>query len=256
MYDTLKALAAQLLMPMPLMLAGVVAGLVLRGVGRRRLGNALGIGAVGLLVLASWAPVADRLLEPLEQRYPAMVMPLATPAEAIVVLGGGWHPATEWPVTAQLSESSLPRLVEGLRLWHAQPEALLIVSGGNSEPSLPGVAVGYARAAKALGVPDASLAVLDSARNTGEEARAVRDRLGEGASIVLVTSASHMPRAKRHFEAAGLYPQPAPTHFLTGRHSGGWRYWLPGAEHLAKTERALYEWLGRLAVRWEHDSPS
>ncbi|PXX97641.1 envelope biogenesis factor ElyC [Halomonas sp. LBP4] len=252
MYDALKGLAAELLMPLPMMVVAVVVGISLRQFGLRRLGNALCIAAVSLLMLASWAPVADRLLGPLERRYPAMLVPPDAPVESIVVLGGGWQPEPEWPVTAQLSETSLPRLMEGLRLWHARPEALLIVSGGSSQAWLPGMAVGYARAAQALGVPEASLVVLDSARDTGEEARAVRDRLGEGASIVLVTSASHMPRAKRHFEAAGLRPLPAPTHYLTGRQSSGWRYWLPGAEHLAKTERALYEWLGRLVVKWEH----
>lgn len=252
MYEALKGLAAELLMPLPMMVVAVVVGLALRQFGRRRLGNALCIAAVALLVLASWGPVADRLLEPLEQRYPAMVEPPDTPVEAIVVLGGGWQPEPQWPVTVQLSESSLSRLMEGLRLWHARPEALLIVSGGSSHASVPGVAVGYARAAQALGVPEASLVVLDSPANTGEEALAVRDRLGEGARIVLVTSASHMPRAKLHFETVGLQPLPAPTHYLTGRQSSGWRYWLPGAEHLVKTERALYEWLGRLAVQWEH----
>lgn len=256
MYETLKGLAAQVLMPLPMMMVAVVVGLALRQFGLRRLGGGLCVMAVGLLVLVSWAPVADRLLEPLEQRYPAMLKPPDAPVEAIVVLGGGWQPAPEWPVTAQLSETSLPRLMEGLRLWHAQPEALLIVSGGSSEPSEPGVAEGYARAAQALGVPDASLVVLDTTLDTGDEARAIVDRLGEGGRIVLVTSASHMPRAKRHFEAVGLRPLPAPTHYLTGRQSRGWRYWLPGAEHLAKTERALYEWLGRLAVQWEHETPS
>ena len=68
-----------------------------------------------------------------------------------------------------------------------------------------------------------------------------------------VTSASHMRRAVRHFERAGLQPIPAPTGFKTG----GDRlntpsYWLPSAGNLRKTERAVYETLGLWALEWDH----
>jgi len=68
-----------------------------------------------------------------------------------------------------------------------------------------------------------------------------------------VTSASHMRRAVRHFERAGLQPIPAPTGFKTG----GDRlntpsYWLPSAGNLRKTERAVHETLGLLALELDH----
>ncbi|WP_237251727.1 ElyC/SanA/YdcF family protein [Thioalkalivibrio nitratireducens] len=79
------------------------------------------------------------------------------------------------------------------------------------------MAQGYAQAAQALGVPAERLAVLDTPTDTAQEAYAVREFLGTEARFVLVTSASYMPRAVRHFERVGLAPIASPTHYLTGR---------------------------------------
>jgi len=102
------------------------------------------------------------------------------------------------------------------------------------------------------GVPNDRLVVLDTPTDTGQESRAVRKALGEGAALVLVTSASHMPRAMAHFRAAGLAPVAAPTHYLAGNDStDDLSYWVPSAKNFRKTERALYETMGRLALRFE-----
>jgi uncharacterized SAM-binding protein YcdF (DUF218 family) len=67
--------------------------------------------------------------------------------------------------------------------------------------------------------------------------------------ILLVTSALHMERARREFEIQGLEVIPA----VTDREAGEpppipWRY-LPDAESLAASARALKEWVGQLVVR-------
>jgi len=66
----------------------------------------------------------------------------------------------------------------------------------------------------------------------------VRELLGTEARSLLVTSASHMRRAVRHFERVGLEPIPAPTGFKTGsarvRTLG---YWVPSAGNPRKTQR-------------------
>jgi uncharacterized SAM-binding protein YcdF (DUF218 family) len=62
-----------------------------------------------------------------------------------------------------------------------------------------------------------------------------------------------MARAMRDFETAGLAPIAAPTHFRTGRReTERLQYWIPSADQLRKTERAVYEYLGLLALRWDH----
>jgi uncharacterized SAM-binding protein YcdF (DUF218 family) len=142
--------------------------------------------------------------------------------------------------------------MEGLRLLEALPEARLVVSGASRDADRTPVALGYAEAARALGVNPARIVVLDTPVDTAREAYAVREALGAGARFLLVTSASHMPRSVRHFERVGLKPIPAPTHFRTGGGADRLSYWVPSAGNLGKTERAVYEYLGLLALEWDH----
>jgi uncharacterized SAM-binding protein YcdF (DUF218 family) len=227
-------------------------GWLVRKLGCYRLGDNLMIMAIILLLLAAWAPVADNLLKPLESKYAAL---LAWPEDrdivAVVVLGGGWRPNQPWSITGRLSESSGLRLMEGIRLWQQRPDVPLLVSG-NGADSETTMAYGYAEAAESLGVPAERIVKLVSPKNTAEEAKAVQALLGRGAQVLLVTSASHMPRAMRYFELEGLAPVAAPTHYLSTQIEGfGLAYWVPSAQELRKTERAIYEVLGLLAIQWE-----
>ena len=253
MYDLIKTLAAQLLMPLPVSLGLIAMGLGFLWAGWRWLGYAAtGLG-MAVLLLSSSGPVADRLLLPLESRYPAQVNPVEDPPlEAVVVLGGGWRPNAPWSSVGRLNEGSAIRLMEGVRLWRQRPNLPLVVTGASRDPRVAPVAQGYAHAAIELGVPVRRLHVLDLPTDTGHEAQAVAEHLGEGARVLLVTSASHMPRAMRHFQLAGLAPVAAPTHFLVDvDQTRSLSHWVPSASHLRKSERAVYEALGMVGARFE-----
>lgn len=249
LYGSLKSLVAALVMPIPITLGLALGGWLLLRWGRRRAGRLVLIGAALLLLLMSWRPVAERLLAPLENRYPALIDARGLDhVTAVVVLGGGWQPNPERPITSQLNHSSAIRLFEGLRLLRALPQARLIVSGGSRSADRPPVAQGYAQAARELGVPAERILRLDTPLDTAQEADAVRAALGTGQRFVLVTSAAHMPRAMRHFQRVGFDPIPAPTEHLTGRsHRDRLTSWLPSSGNLDKTERAWHEYLGLLA---------
>ncbi|TLF48570.1 hypothetical protein FEI13_12660 [Halomonas urmiana] len=253
MYDLLKTLVAQLAMPLPVTLILLALGWLLAWRGARRLG--LGAAALGLvlLFLASWAPVADRLLAPLEARYPALqALPEDPPLAGIVVLGGGWVSDVPWTSTGKLGDSSAIRLMEGVRLWRQRPELPLVVPSSRIDADGAEQEQVYAQAALELGDVEERLIIMERASDTGREARAVREALGEGARVVMVTSASHMPRAMQHFRRAGLEPLAAPTHYLAGRtRPDRFSYWVPSATQLHKTERAVYERLGQLVVSFE-----
>ncbi|NCC30495.1 MAG: hypothetical protein EOM24_00555 [Chloroflexia bacterium] len=282
----LKPLVGALLMPLPLFLGLTLLGLVLLAVDRRRWGWRLVMVAWLGLALAAWRPVADGLLGALENRYPALTGPRTlvqdprgpvavdqgsvlsgephpdagrAPARiaAIVVLGGGWWPNDQWPSGSQLSDSSAQRLLEGVRLARALPEAQLIVSGASRSGDILPVAWGYAQAARELGIAPERIQMLDTPVDTAQEARAVQAALSGsspvGSPLILVTSAAHMPRAMLHFQAEGLDPTPAPTQHKAGRTTGRrLADWLPFAGNLRKTEAAWHEYLGLLAWRLDH----
>lgn len=70
-----------------------------------------------------------------------------------------------------------------------------------------------ARVAQSLGVPRSDIITLDKPKDTEEEAAAVKQAIGD-APFLLVTSASHLPRAMIFFQHAGLNPLPAPANQL------------------------------------------
>ncbi|NIC04395.1 ElyC/SanA/YdcF family protein [Billgrantia bachuensis] len=254
MFSNLKELIAFYVMPLPLFFCLLVLAALLFLSGRRRVGCGLGTLATVMLLLAACSPLADRLLEPLESRYPPLQLSGDEPwVETIVVLGGGWQPGRGGSSLSRLNESSLYRLTEGLKLRQDFPQARLVVSGGSRLEGMPPVASAYAQAASELGVATEGLVVVDWPTDTASEARAVRDLLDQGSRLLLVTSASHMPRAMAHFRAVGLDPVAAPTHRLVNPGvSWNLAYWLPTSQALSKTERALHEYMGLVALTWEH----
>jgi len=111
------------------------------------------------------------------------------------------------PKTAQISASSLYRLVEGIRLYRQLPGSKLVIAGGViPDPATKGRAVGDV--ARQIGVPLRDTIIEERPSDTLEEARALQGLLG-GASFVPVSSAAHMTRAVRIFEQFGMHPVPA-----------------------------------------------
>jgi uncharacterized SAM-binding protein YcdF (DUF218 family) len=191
--------------------------------------------------------VGNALLGPLEHRYPPLHPDPPPPAAAyVVVLGGGYAPHDGVPVTAALNADSLARIVEGVRLALRLNDARLIVSGG-APAGQSASARGYAEMARALGIPPASLVLVDTPLDTRAEARSVAAVVG-ATPFILVTSAYHMPRAMLEMQRAGLAPIAAPTgQLVESQNATDPRAWLPTSGGLREVERALHEYVG-LAV--------
>ena len=249
MFEMTK-IAGALLMPLTLVFLAAAGGLALLFTRRWRWGRGLLIGALAALFFFSWTPTARLLIAPLESHYPPLLEPAALDEEIgyVVVLGGGHRADPSLPVTAQLNPSATIRMLEGVRIHRALPESTLIFSGGSVFQPVANAEV-MRRVAEAVGVDTSRVVLHDTPRNTVEEARAVQRRVeaAGGGRVVLVTSASHMPRAVALFRGQGLDPIPAPTQHRVRESAGeGFLFggWRPSANALRISELAWHEYLG------------
>jgi uncharacterized SAM-binding protein YcdF (DUF218 family) len=236
------------LLPLPISLIAVCAGLLFRLAGRPRVARALIGAGVTFAVAVTLGPIANALLRPLETRYPAVLDASALPSAPhyVAVLGSGYSPRDGLPVTAALDAIAVVRLAEGVRLFRQLPGAQLIVSGGPQRGEPP-VAGGYALAAAALGVPRAAMILIDQPLDTGAEIRAIHARIGD-AAVLVVSSAAHMPRVMALCRREGLRAIAAPTGNLTDPTGQVISWSLPSGRSLRKSETALHEYLGLLAL--------
>ncbi len=238
----IKSMVGLFTNPLLVALAVAAAGWIAWTRDRRRLAMGLFLGATLVVYVCALGLVGSLLLLPLERQYPPLPDGGLPQVGYVVVLGSGYQPRDQIPITAALDREGLMRIVEGVRLIRRLADARLIVSGGAVTGRHPS-AQGYAQLAQALGIGDQSLIVLDRAIDTSLEARDVA-AVVRSAPFLLVTSAWHMPRAVRLMRRAGTHPIPAPT----GQDRLNWYEWLPSAGGLAKTEVALHEYLGLTAV--------
>lgn len=244
MFFTLKKVIGGLMLPLPLLLLVMAAGLLLLWFSRwQKSGKILISLSWLLLLLLSLQPIADRLLLPLEQHYPTWNG--SEQVDYIVVLGGGYTYNPAWAPGSNLINNSLPRVAEGVRQWHRYPQAKLIFTGGAANNNPRSSASVAAEVAESLGVPRDAMIILDQPRDTRAEAQAVKQAIGHH-PFLLVTSANHLPRAMRFFQQAGMNPVAASANQLAITSPlNGWERALPSPIWLSHSERAIYETLGQ-----------
>lgn len=245
MLFALKKVAGGLLLPLPLLLIIMASGLLLLWFSRwQKTGKIILSSAWLLLLLISLQPVADSLLAPVENRYATWAD--RQKVDYVVVLGGGYTWDPEWAPGSNMIGNSLPRLVEGVRLWRENPGSKMIFTGAAAQHNPVSSAEVSSRVAQSLGVPVSDIITLNKPRDTRQEAAEVASITGDR-PFLLVTSASHLPRAMIFFIQQGLHPLPAPANQLAiVSPLNFWEKAIPSAMWLSHSERAIYESLGRL----------
>jgi uncharacterized SAM-binding protein YcdF (DUF218 family) len=247
-----KQIFSRLLFPVPFCLEVLLIGLLLLWFTRKqKTGKAVVAFAGALLFLFSSPFFSTLLLTPLERRYPPLFITPGAPiavglrdVKFIVVLGGGFVPDASRPVELQLDDASIARLVEGVRVSKLLSCCKLIVSGGPEPDGAPLMAQAMAQLAQELGVNREDIMLDGQSRDTEEEARHISPVVGKQ-PFILVTEASHMPRALALFRKQGTDPIADPTDFRAG--DGGALVpdrIFPSAKVLLGSERAVYEYLG------------
>ena len=189
--------------------------------------------ALAWIWVASTPVLALRLREGL-----ATVATPATPhADAIVVLGGGKLPVSDWSRTTT-------RAGRGLTLWRDGFAPLLLVSGSDQADDL-------ARGFTLSGVPGADLRVENSSVNTHENARNSASILRASglSAVLLVTSAIHMRRAAGCFRHEGITVSPVPADDGHAKLAVA-PAWVPRRDALTLTARCLREYLALMVYHW------
>jgi uncharacterized SAM-binding protein YcdF (DUF218 family) len=198
-------------------------------------------------------PLGDLLLKPIEQTYPAE--PPLENVDGIIILGGSEDArgSAYWG-QVQLNEGG-ERYTAALTLARRFPRARLVFTGGSGAlRDVAGTEVSEADVAErlftSLGIAPERLLVEGRSRNTSENARLslALASPAPGETWVLVTSAFHMPRAVRSFEAAGWTGVvPWPVDYRTFAFSDGIGWEL--SRNLRVLGIALREQAGQLAYR-------
>lgn len=214
---------------------------------RRRKGMALVAVALVAGAAAAIVPVAALPLVPLEDRFPVLQTP-PDKVDGIILLGGAVDPERTAEYNQVALNQSAARVTETLRLARRYPAARIVLSGGlgglRREPITEAAAT--ARLLIDLGVAQNRLVIEDRSRTTRENAefskRIVNPKPGE--IWVLVTSASHMPRAVGCFRRVGWPVVPDPVDFEAPK-----QLHISLADGLAIVSKAEHEWLGLVAYR-------
>jgi len=204
--------------------------------------------AIVILLISAFPPFSDTVMTALENDYPPYVKNNNS-IDYIVVLGCGHNTNAELPVTSQLANCSLQRMVEALRVYQLHPEARIITSGyGGHNPISNAETV--KQSLVMLGVPAQKIITENFPKDTEEEAELIAPRV-QGTNVVLVTNADHMPRSIKYFQAQGIKPMAAPTGYWVKNpdSSKSWTHYTPSSKKLNQSTIAWYETLG-LIVQW------
>ncbi|MDD5586786.1 MAG: YdcF family protein [Alphaproteobacteria bacterium] len=213
----------------------------------QRFGRRMCFALAVLLIIIAVIPVGHWALLPLENRY-SFEKP--DHVDGIVLLAGDEDPwLTQVHHQATLG-SSARRIMYFASLAREYPGATLVYSGGHSV-----LASSYATtngdvarlALKEVGIPSDRVVFEIKSRNTYENATftAALVKPKPGQNWLLVTSASHMPRALMTFRKAGWTISPAPTDYRTAKEAKLY-FDFHALRHLRELDTAIYEYSGFL----------
>ena len=222
---------------------------------KKKIAPYLVIYAILWLFIVSISPVPEWLTTRWESRYPVLeAVPdslLKKESVHILILGGSHSSSPGLPVTTRLSPVTLGRLAEGIRLHRQVPDSRLVCSGYAGKNRLT-QAEALAQAAVLLGVSPSDTLMVKTPVNTEAEAFAYQARFGNEHTLILVTSAIHMPRAMFWFQQAGLDPIPAPgSHLVKPNPERRSFPFTPSVSRIKMVDYWLHEWVGMWYGRWK-----
>jgi len=152
--------------------------------------------------------------------------------------------------------SATDRLMAGIKLYKTGRAKKLLVSSGSGKIMKPNEkeALFIEDYLLKIGIPREDLIIESESKNTRENATYTTEILTQkyvDGKYILVTSAMHMPRAKKCFEKAGLKVTP----FSVDHQAGPRKYlidhlFIPNADSLTRWQQLIKEWFGFIAYKF------
>jgi uncharacterized SAM-binding protein YcdF (DUF218 family) len=210
-----------------------------------------------VLYLFSIQPVANGLFEHLEKETQPSVRSTVV-YDAVILLGGvvDHDSTTTWGQTAY--NDSIERLLVTFDLLRKGRAKNAILSGGPSGPEDPIVESRVLeKQLEDWGIDPSRLVVERESRNTRENAVDTRQLVLQRGykSLLLVTSAFHMPRAVDAFKTVGLSVDLLPVDYRSTNANAGANRFLPRAMFLDESTLALREIFGRFVYELAWHGP-
>jgi uncharacterized SAM-binding protein YcdF (DUF218 family) len=208
------------------------------------------ISLFGLLVLifCSLPIISNKLIFYLEKDFSLKDISSVSKADAIVVLSGMIRVIKNKENLDYEFGDSIDRILSGIDLFKQDKAPLLILTNGKLPWSV-GIPEGeYLKEFSIkFGVPEEKILLTDNVQNTEQEAKSIKKLLNsDDIKIILVTSAFHMPRAKKVFEATNIRVVPFPVDFRNSVKKITFLDFIPSAVSLNKTSKFVREMIGRL----------
>ena len=167
--------------------------------------------------------------------------------DAIVVLSGMMR-INEFENDYKIEWGDTDRFFKGIELYNFNKSNIIVFTGGKSPYNKTKISEGDILKEYAIrfGVKEKDILITKEVLNTSDESYAVKDLIGNKKTIILVTSAFHMSRAKSLFEKQGHIVIPYKVDFKNPP-KFSWHFidFIASSQGLRKTEIALREILGR-----------
>ena len=201
-----------------------------------------------IFYVLSTSVFSNFIMKEVEGKYYYPNLKGVTKADAIVVLSGMMR-INEFENNHILEWGDIDRFFKAIELYFSKKSNTIIFTGGKSPYNITKISEGDVLKQYAIkfGVKMNDILVTKEVLNTAEESIAVKNLIGIKKSIILVTSAFHMKRAKSIFEKKGFKVIPYKVDYKTPPNlSLNFIDFLPSSSGLRRTEIALRELLGRL----------
>jgi uncharacterized SAM-binding protein YcdF (DUF218 family) len=208
------------------------------------------INLIGIIVLifCSFPIISNKLTAFLENDYKLQEISSIDSADAIVVLSGMIKAIkTENGLKYEFNDN-VDRILSGIDLFKNDKAPLLILTRGKVPWSAGKPEGEYLQdIAIKFGIPKKNILLTENVQNTDQEAKSVKKLLiKKNTKIILVTSAYHMSRAKKVFEATGIKIIPFPVDFRNHTHRISFIDFIPSADSFNETSNFVRELIGRI----------